>query len=281
MTVVESARNPRVRAAAELRDRRQRDRTGLTLVDGVREVSRAIAAGIEVVEVFVGPARLERDAEGRALAAGLSEAGVPMHLASDAALERIGFGDRAEGVIAVVRIPPLGLDRLVLPADPLVVVLERMEKPGNLGAVLRSADGAGASAVVLADPITDLFNPNAIRASLGTIFAVPLASAPAHAVRDYLFDAGVVVWAARVEADALHADAPLTGSTAFVLGSEAHGLSATWSDPRVSAVRLPMLGIADSLNVSIAAAVLLYEARRQRGTMGPTATPRGGQRGGA
>lgn len=272
MTAVESPRNPRVRAAAELRDRRQRDRTGLTLVDGVREVSRAIAAGIEVVEVFVSPARLERDPEGRALAARLAEADVPVHPASDAALERIGFGDRAEGVIAVVRIPPLGLDRLELPADPLVVVLERVEKPGNLGAVLRSADGAGASVVVLADPLTDLFNPNAIRASLGTIFALPLASAPAPAVRDYLLAAGVVPWAARVDAAALYTDAALAGPAALVLGSEAHGLSPTWDHPRVRPVRLPMLGVADSLNVSIAAAVLLYEARRQRG---PAPTPPG------
>lgn len=265
MTVLESPRNPRVRAAAELRDRRHRHRTGLTLVDGVREVARALDASIEAVEVFVSPERLARDPEGRALAARLAASTVPVHPSSDVVLERIGFGDRAEGVVAVVRIPPLDLDRLQLQPDALVVVLERVEKPGNLGAVLRSADAAGASAVVVADPLTDLFNPNAIRASLGTIFALPLASAPAPAVLDYLLGAGVVPWAARVDAQALYTDAPLTGSTAIVLGSEAHGLSAAWSDPRVRAMRLPMLGVADSLNVSIAAAVLLYEARRQRG----------------
>ena len=266
MTVLESARNPRVRAAAELRDRRHRDRTGLTLVDGVREVGRALDAGIELVEVFVGPERLARDAGGRALADRLGRMSIPVHPSGDAVLERIGFGERAEGVVAVARIPPLDLDRLELPADPLVVVLERVEKPGNLGAVLRSADGAGASAVLLADPLTDLFNPNAIRASLGTIFALPIASAPARAVLDYLLDAGIVPWAARVDARTIHTDAALVGPIALVLGSETHGLGPTWSDPRVQAVRLPMLGVADSLNVSIAAAVLLYEARRQRGT---------------
>ena len=269
MTVLESPRNPRVRAAAELRERRHRERTGLTLVDGVREVTRALDAGIGAVEVFVSPERLARDPEGRTLAARLAAGTVPVHPSSDAVLERIGFGDRAEGVVAVVRIPALGLDRLQLPPDALVVVLERVEKPGNLGAVLRSADGAGASAVILADPLTDLFNPNAIRASLGTIFGMPVASGPAPAVLDYLLDAGIVPWAARVDAEALYSEAPLSGPTALVLGSEAHGLSAAWSDPRVHAVRLPMLGVADSLNVSIAAAVLLYEARRQRG-LAPT-----------
>ncbi|HET7726902.1 MAG TPA: RNA methyltransferase [Candidatus Limnocylindrales bacterium] len=269
MTVLESPRNPRVRAAAELRDRRHRDRTGLTLVDGVREVARALDAGVEAVEVFASPERLGRDPEGRALAARLASGSVPVHPSSDAVLERIGFGDRAEGVVAVVRIPPLGLDRLQLPPDALVVVLERVEKPGNLGAAMRSADGAGASAVILADPLTDLFNPNAIRASLGTIFALPVASAPAPAVLEYLLGAGIVPWAARVDAQALYTDADLAGASAVVLGSEAHGLSATWSDPRVRPVRLPMLGVADSLNVSIAAAVLLYEARRQRGSGRP------------
>lgn len=273
MTVLESPRNPRVRAAAELRDRRHRERTGLTLVDGVREVSRALDAGIEAVEVFVSPERLARDAEGRALAARLAGAALPVHASSDAVLERIGFGDRAEGVVAVVRIPPLDLDRLQLPPDALVVVLERVEKPGNLGAVLRSADSAGAAAVILADPLTDLFNPNAIRASLGTIFALRLASGSAPAVRDFLLGAGVVPWAARVDAEALYTDADFTGPTALVLGSEAHGLGETWSDAGVRAVRLPMLGVADSLNVSIAAAVLLYEARRQRGLDLRTTSP--------
>jgi TrmH family RNA methyltransferase len=145
------------------------------------------------------------------------------------------------------------------------VVLEGLEKPGNLGAVLRTADAAGADAVIAADPRTDLFNPNAIRASLGTIFTVPVAAAPSAAVRDHLAARGLRPVVARVDAELRYTDVDLRGPVALVLGGEAAGLTDTWSGPGVVPVRLPMLGVADSLNVSIAAAVLLYEARRQRG----------------
>jgi RNA methyltransferase, TrmH family len=180
-------------------------------------------------------------------------------------LDRLAYGDRAEGLVATVRIPDLGLEGLRLPADPLVVVLEGLEKPGNLGAVLRSADAAGADAVIVADPRTDPFNPNAIRASLGTIFAVPVASGTSDAVRAHLRDVGVTVVAARVDAPLPYTEADLRGAVAIVLGSEAGGLTDAWSGDDIRAVRLPMLGVADSLNVSVTAAVLLYEARRQRG----------------
>ena len=149
------------------------------------------------------------------------------------------------------------------PPNPLVVVTEDVEKPGNVGAILRSADAVGASAVIAAGG-TDLFNPNVIRASVGTVFSMPVAAAPAAEVAAWLRRQGIRVVATRVDADRLHVDADLTGSVAIVLGSEAEGLSDTWRAPGVEAVRLPMAGVADSLNVSVAAAVLLYEAWRQR-----------------
>ena len=154
-----------------------------------------------------------------------------------------------------------------LPRDPLLVVIEALEKPGNLGAILRTADGAGADAVIAADPRTDLFNPNAIRASLGTIFARPVAAAPSTGVLDWLVERSIRVVAARVDAERLYTDLDLRGGIALVLGSEAEGLRSAWDDPRVEPVRIPMGGaVADSLNVSVAAAVLLYEAVRQRST---------------
>ncbi len=161
--------------------------------------------------------------------------------------------------------PDVSLGALHLPGDPLVIVLEGVEKPGNLGAVLRSADGAGADAVIVADPRTDLFNPNAVRASLGSIFTVPLAAGSSTEVRNHLAAAGLRVVAARVDGAITYTEVDLRGPLAIVLGSEADGLTGAWADEGVVAVRLPMLGVADSLNVSIAAAVLLYEARRQRG----------------
>jgi len=264
VTELSSARNPRVKAAAALRDRKERDRTGLTLVDGIREVTRAVAAGAVPSEAFVHPERLARHPDGPALDTLLRASGAPVHQCGDAVLDRLGFGDRSEGIVAVVPIPPLDLERLALPPEPLVVVLEGVEKPGNLGAVLRSADGAGADAVILADPRTDPFNPNAIRASLGTIFAVPLAAGPSEAVRDFLRERRIAAVTARVDAPSLHTAVDLRGALALVLGSEAHGLSEVWRGDDTPAVRLPMLGVADSLNVATAAAVLLYEARRQR-----------------
>jgi TrmH family RNA methyltransferase len=146
-----------------------------------------------------------------------------------------------------------------------VAVLERVEKPGNLGAVLRSADGAGVSALILADPVADPFNPNVVRASLGTVFTVPLAQAPGAEVLGWLRRHGIRIVAARVDAARDHTGTDMRGPLAFVLGSEAEGLSAIWSGEDVSAVHIPMLGMADSLNVSATAAILFYEALRQRG----------------
>jgi TrmH family RNA methyltransferase len=183
---------------------------------------------------------------------------------------RVSFGERAEGIVAVVRIPSIGLEELVLPDDPLVVVVEAVEKPGNLGAVLRSADGAGADAVIAADARTDPFNPNAIRASLGTAFSLPLVSASTSVTLDWLRDRGLRVIAARVDGERLYTDIDLTGPLAIALGAETEGLTTAWSANGIESVRLPMFGVADSLNVSSTAAILLYEARRQRGLSGRT-----------
>ncbi len=263
--VLTSTKNPRVKAATALRDRRARDETGLTLVDGVRELARALAGGAHAVELFVVEHALD-DAGAAAVEVARSR-GATIVPVTAGVLDRLGYGERSEGVVATVRIPDTSLAALTgaLPPDPLVVVLEAVEKPGNLGAVLRSADAAGADAVILANPRTDLFNPNAIRASLGTVFAVRVAAGSAADVRAWLESAGMRVLAARVEAATPYTEADLRGPVALVLGSEADGLTEAWTGGDVTAVSLPMLGVADSLNVSVTAAVLLYEARRQRG----------------
>ena len=168
---ITSPRNPRIRAAADLRDRRARDEAGRTIVDGARELARALSGGAAVETVFVddgGLTPVGRETVDRAAAAGADIVAV-----SAAVLARLSYGERSEGLVAVVAIPDRSLAALELRPDPLVVVLEGVEKPGNLGAVVRSADAAGADAVIVADPRTDLFNPNAIRASLGTIFTLP------------------------------------------------------------------------------------------------------------
>jgi TrmH family RNA methyltransferase len=256
---VDSPANPRIRGAAALRERREREATGLTLVDGARECRRAIEAGVDVVEAFVCPELAAGDDARR-----VSELlGGHVTEVSRRAFEKLAYGDRADGVVLVVRSPGTDLAELALPGAPLVVVTEDVEKPGNVGAILRSADAVGADAVIAAGG-TDLFNPNVIRASVGTVFSVPVASAPAGDVAAWLRARGIRIVASRVDAAALHVESDLTGPLAIVLGSEAVGLSDAWRGADIDGVRLPMLGTADSLNVSAAAAVLLYEAWRQR-----------------
>jgi TrmH family RNA methyltransferase len=258
-TVITTPANPRIKAAIALRDRRDRERTGLTIVDGAREIHLAMLNRVELVELFVCEERCT-EAPCRAVV----EQAARRTSVSAAVIDRLGFGDRSEGVVAVVRIPSTALADLRLSDEPLVVVLDSVEKPGNVGAVLRSADGAAVDAAILADPRTDPFNPNVIRASLGTAFSVPIAAADGATVRDWLREAGLRVIAARVDGATAYADADLRGPLAIVLGSESSGLGPAWHADDMAAVRLPMLGVADSLNVSAAAAVLLYESRRQR-----------------
>ena len=260
---ISSPANPRVKAAVRLRDRREREETGLTLVDGGRELLRALAQSVEIDHAFVC-SELVIGADASASLDALQRSGAPLIEVSPTVLARIAFGDRSEGIVAVIRTPSVALEALAAGPHPLVVVVEALEKPGNLGAIMRTADAVGASAVIAADPRTDVFNPNAIRASVGTIFSVPLAIATASHALDWLVGHGVTAIAARVDAAQPYGDADLGGSIAIVLGSEAGGLTSTWNDPRVRPVRIPMRGAADSLNVSVAAAVLLFEARRQR-----------------
>lgn len=265
---IDSPANPRVRDALRLRERRERASSGLTLVDGGREALRAIEAGVGVETAFVCP-ELISTSEARRVTERLGEGSWPSRPSidvvevSERAFARLAYGDRADGVVLVVRVPRTGLGDVELAGEPLVVVTEDVEKPGNVGAILRSADAVGASAVIAVGG-TDLFNPNVIRASVGTVFSVPVAAATPSEVVAWLRRRGLRIVASRVDADRLHVDADLRGPVAVVLGSEAEGLSEAWRGLDVEGVRLPMAGVADSLNVSVAAAVLLYEAWRQR-----------------
>lgn len=181
-----------------------------------------------------------------------------------ALLERISYGARADQPVAMAVPPTCHLDRLQLSSHPLVAILEGVEKPGNLGAVVRSADGAGVEAVIVADANTDLYNPNAIRASLGTIFTKQVCAASTAEVVHWLQRNAIEPCVTRVDATRVYDHYDFTAPTAIVLGSEAWGVSEAWKALRQQAVRLPMHGQADSLNVSATAAILFYEADRQR-----------------
>jgi RNA methyltransferase, TrmH family len=277
---ITSAANPRVRAALALRNRAGRTDAGRLLVDGGREVGRALDAGCLIVEAFVSAE--PRDPQAIAVIARLAAAGVPLVAVGGAAETRLAYGDRRSEVVAVVAMPRLDLAHLSATlegvADPLLVVVEDAEKPGNLGAIARSADGAGATALIAATeqgPAADPWNPNAVRASVGTVLSLPLAVAPTGEVIAWLRDRRVRILAARVQAAVEYHAVDLRGPLAIAVGSEAHGLGEAWLAEDVTAVRLPMHGRADSLNVSATAAVLLYEARRQRDAEGHGATPGG------
>jgi TrmH family RNA methyltransferase len=297
---ITSAANPRIRSAARLREADARRETGLTLVDGRREVARAGRAGVAIVEVFVdggdgltmddtagdrgawldearaadaADAATTRDPDVPRLAA-LAAAGARIVLVSRRAFERIAFGGRNEGLVAVARYraPPLAdfapADARGGPPRPVLIV-EGVEKPGNLGAILRTADAAGLAGVIACDARTDPGNPAVIRASLGTVFTVPLAVATAAEAVAWCRTHGRRVVAATPRGATAWHEARLAGATAILLGSEAHGLSPRWEEAaragtiEFETVRLPMAGMADSLNVSATAAILAYEAVRQ------------------
>jgi TrmH family RNA methyltransferase len=268
-----SPANPRVRAAAALRDAAARRDTGLTLVDGRRECERAAAAGVAIDELFVAAEMMVPSPEGgTALVAwldGLAARGVRITLLAARPFERLAFGSRNEGLVGVVRWrpPPLAAQEFV--ADRPVLVVEGIEKPGNLGAILRTVDAAGLAGVIVCAGRTDPANPAVIRASLGTVFAVPLAVADTAESIAWCGRHGRRVVAATPAGGRAWHEVELTGPTALLFGSEAHGIAPAWEEAAAAgritldAVRLPMRGVADSLNLSATAAVLAYEAVRQ------------------
>jgi len=270
---ITSPANPRVKEAAALRDADARRAAGLTLVDGRRELARAEAAGIEIRDVFVAAAATAAgDAGAAALASWLSRLaarGTRVAALSERAFDRVAFGSRDEGVVGIVRFGPRPLAATSFAADRPLFVIEGVEKPGNLGAIVRTADAAGLGGVLVCDARTDVANPAVIRASLGTVFAMPLATATTAAAIDWCRTHGRRVVAATPEGGRAWHEADLRGGVAILLGSEAHGISPAWSAAAaagltIETVRLPMHGSADSLNLSATAAVLAYEAVRQR-----------------
>ena len=281
METITSPANPRVKRAAALRAAGERRRTGLTLVDGLREITRAGAAGVEIVELFVAAeAHDDTRAADRATCIDACAArGAEVMRLGPRAFEKLAFGDRDEGVVAVVRFATPPLAEVSFAAGRPVLVAEGVEKPGNLGAILRTVDAAGLAGVIVCDGGTEAANPAVIRASLGTVFSVPLAAAAAAEAIAWCRSQGRGVVAASPAGLTPWHDARLAGDTVVVVGSEAGGLSPAWQQAadagtiRLETVRLPMRGVADSLNVSATVAVLAYEAVRQERTPRPGDQP--------
>ena len=263
---ITSPHNQRVKDAVKLRTARQRSKQGRTLIDGSREIGRAIDAGVQMVELFVCEP-LCMSADSLRVIERLRTLDARVWHVTPEVFERLAFGERHEGIVAVIEPPSRTLDQLQVPAGSLIAVLCGLEKPGNVGAIVRSADGAGVGGVIVVDPVTDLFNPNCVRASLGTIFSQPIATATTEETLNWLRARGDRMFAARLDAEQVHTEVDLRSGAAIVLGSEAAGLPPAWHATDVTSIKLPMHGTADSLNVSAAAAVLFYEALRQRETL--------------
>jgi TrmH family RNA methyltransferase len=264
---ITSLHNPRIKDVLRLQEKSaERRRQGLTLVEGYRELTNARQAGWAVATLFVCE-ELAGEAIAQELAAPARLVPRPYEYlpVSAAVFAKLAVRERSDGVLAVLHTPRHTLADLALPENPLIIVLEAVEKPGNLGAILRTADAAPAHAVLVGDPRTDLYNPNVIRASLGGIFTVPTVAAPMPEVLAFLKEKGIRTFAAALADDARdYTAATFTGPTALVLGTEADGLTPATRAACDETVIIPMRGVLDSLNVSVAAAVLTFEAVRQR-----------------
>ena len=263
---VTSAQNAKIKALLALQEKsRARKEAGLFVVEGRRELGHCLDAGFRPRTLFACPEIIPAD-ELQALveqAAALNPDCLLIELPA-ALYAKVAYREGTEGILAECEQRERTLDALELSDNPLIVILESVEKPGNLGAVLRSADAAGADAVIVCDPLTDLYNPNLIRASLGGIFSCQVAAAPGEEVIAWLKARRIRILTAQLQDSQWYYDTEMTGPTALVMGTESTGLTDAWRRAADAHIRIPMLGRLDSLNVSVSAAILLFEAVRQR-----------------
>ncbi|PKW27025.1 TrmH family RNA methyltransferase [Phycicoccus duodecadis] len=261
---VTSPANPRLKAVAALRRRRTREEEGVTVVDGYEELRLAVGAGVVPRTLLYCPELMLDPDEQLALVDEVRALGATTIRCARSAFEKVAYREGPDGFVAVVPAAGVALSHLVLPPDPLVVVVEALEKPGNLGSVLRTADAAGVAAVVAADPATDWGNPNVVRASKGAVFSVPVAAASLAEVREWLHVNDIRIVATTPHTDVLHTAVDYRGAVAIAVGTEKTGLTDELLAAADARVRIPMAGQVNSLNAGVSAAVVVYEAVRQR-----------------
>lgn len=236
---------------------------GLFVVEGRRELEHCLASGFEADSLFICRDILS-DSEFEDIIAMLRGENVKIFGLPTALYDKVAYRGGTEGIIAEIRTKERTLDSLKLGDNPLIAILESVEKPGNLGAVLRSADAAGADAVIICDPLTDLYNPNLIRASIGGIFSVQVVTASSQDTIRFLKERNIKIYTAQLQDSAWYYDTDMKNGTAIVMGTEATGLTDIWRKAADAHIKIPMLGRLDSLNVSVSASILLFEAVRQR-----------------
>ena len=255
-----SLQNTKVKQLVALQQKSsERRKQGVFVVEGIRELQHCLNAGYTINSIFFCPELTDTGA----LSSLLSES-IASYEVSPEVYEKIAYRGGTEGVIAIVQSKQLALKDLHLSKQPLLIVLESVEKPGNLGAILRSADAAGADAVIICDPLTDLYNPNLIRSSIGAIFSVPCIACSSDDCINFLKQNNINILTAQLQDSKLYYDTDMTCGTAIIMGTESTGLTDVWRKAADAHIRIPMLGQLDSLNVSVSAAILLFEAVRQR-----------------
>lgn len=255
--LISSTQNPKVKHLLALQQKSQlRRKEGLIVVEGARELGHCIDAGLKPKTIFYCPALFNIDK--------LSTNDAQLIEVSQEVYDKIAYRGSTEGVIAIVQGHQLTLNELELGDNPLIIVLEGVEKPGNIGAVLRSADAAQATAVIVCDPLTDLYNPNLIRSSIGAIFTVPCVACSSDECIEFLKTNNITILTAQLQDSELYYNTDMRQGTAIVMGTEATGLTNVWREAADAHIRIPMKGALDSLNVSVSAAILLFEAVRQR-----------------
>lgn len=263
---ITSLQNPRVKELVRLSSHSgMRRESGLFAVEGLRELTRCLEAGYEADAIYCCPEILGEDNGGWRNILKLAGERTPVFSVTPEVYGKIAYRNGTEGIVASVRcLPSRGLDSVRLGDNPLVVVMESVEKPGNMGAMLRTAEACGVDAVIVCDPMTDLYNPNLIRASLGGIFALNVVACTSSEAIAWIKSKGLKILTAQLQDSDLYYNTDMTCGVAIVLGSEADGLTGQWREASDARIRIPMLGRIDSLNVSVSMAILCYEAIRQR-----------------
>ena len=253
--MITSKANPKIKNLVRLQKASERREQNRILIEGQREIERAQACGFEIEQLYVCEPLLREP---------LTIKAEFIETVTEEVFDKIAYREGSDGLIAVAKPKYKSLAEYKPRKDALIIVLETVEKPGNLGAVMRTADAAGVDAVIIADPATDLYNPNAIRASIGCLFSVPVYACSTEECINWLRKNGITIYCTYLKASIDYLDADFRKASALVMGTEATGLTDLWRKAASAHIRIPMLGRLDSLNVSVSAAILLFEAVRQR-----------------
>jgi TrmH family RNA methyltransferase len=255
-----SLNNPKIKRFAHLSKARERKAANVIVIEGFREIRMAVTAGFILKEIYCC-FEIAKDKEIESFISGLTCHRFEL---TKQLFEKIAYRENSDGIIALAETKYINLQDVKLSANPLILVLESVEKPGNLGALLRTADAAHLDAVFVCDPQTDIFNPNVIRSSLGCIFTQQVVVCTTNGAIDYFKNNNIRTYAAALTAKGFYHETDMQGPSAIVMGTEADGLTDKWLNGANDQIKIPMLGKVDSLNVSTSAAILVYEALRQR-----------------